>query len=89
VVAIRAAKIDAELAGIAVQAVMAAMQAQIDAIVRGNPTTAIVAQIGDTWESMAVRTVGSVEAAQTLRDLNNVLAGTKPVPGRKYQVPSQ
>lgn len=88
VVNMTAAKIDADIASQAILAVMADMQAQIDTIVRGNPTTIVTAQTGDTWESIAARTLGSVDAAQTIRDLNNVLGGAKPVPGRKYQVPS-
>jgi hypothetical protein len=88
IINLTAAKADADLASSALLAVLADMNAQIAAVRRGRVQTLYAAQLGQTWEQIALATLGSVDGAQALRDINGIRFGTQPQPGRKYQIPA-
>lgn len=67
---------------------LATMQNQVDLASRGNASTAVQAQLGDTWETIATRTMGGPDGGRPLRDQNSVRHGSRPMPGKRYIVPS-
>lgn len=70
-------------------ALIAAMQNQIDLTQRGDVASSYTAQGNDTWESIARRTLGSVDGARALKNLNGIRYGQLPVPGKVYTVPKR
>lgn len=47
----------------------------------------VVAVTGDTWESLAARTVLGIDGASRIRALNGIHGGTQPTPGKEYVLP--
>lgn len=68
---------------------IAEMQGQISATTRGNIKQLVQAQDGDTWESIATRTMGGPDGSRSIRDMNAVRHGRQPLGGQKYTIPSQ
>jgi hypothetical protein len=82
-------KIASDEANTNFQALLADMENQIRAATRGNVSSVCVAQTGDTWESLAYTSMGSIDGARQLKAMNGVTDSTGPIPGRQYTVPSQ
>jgi hypothetical protein len=82
-----AAKIASDNAVRNFMALLSEMQNQIDRATRGTTDTTVQAQDGDTWESIATRMLGGPQGARSIKDMNGVRYGTKPVPGRVYHIP--
>lgn len=68
-------------------ALIADMQTSIAQAQRGQVSTAIAAQDGDTWESIATRSFGGPGAARSIKDMNGVRYGQRPQPGKTYHIP--
>lgn len=56
---------------------------------RGDAPRAVVAQRGDTWESLASRYYGGASGADALRQANGARFGEQPEPGRNLKIPSR
>lgn len=76
-----------DLAAIDVLALLADLDVQARRAEQGRTFRTIVAREGDTWEDIARRELGSADAAQSIKDANNVRYGEKPVGGRSYLIP--
>lgn len=81
-------KTSSDLAILNFLALMADMLNAIDGVMRGKATTAVVAQLGDTWEAIALRTMGGVDGARAIKDMNGIRGGAQPIAGKKYTIPS-
>jgi hypothetical protein len=68
-------------------ALLGQMEAQINMNLRGTPKTAYTAQMGDTWESIGERVLGSADAGRAIKDMNGIRYGVVPVPGTQYSIP--
>ena len=68
-------------------ALLGVMQAQIDMQRRGTPTTAYIAQTGDTWESIGERIMGSADLGRSIRSMNGIRYGVMPQAGASYSIP--
>ena len=88
VVRFQSVKIASDRACAALLAVMAYFQAQVTLYLRGRTRTAYTAIDGDTWESIALRMLGAIDAAQAIRQANGITFGGKPVGGKNYQIPA-
>lgn len=88
-IALGATKLQSDIANTALLALLADIQAQVQAFIRGRTQKSYTAVFGDTWESIALVTLGSVSAAQDMRQANGVQYGELPIPGKSYNVPSQ
>lgn len=82
-------KIESDAAIQNFQALLADMENQIRAVTRGNAQAVAVAQLGDTWEALAFRSMGSIDGSRALKSMNGVTDSSPPIPGRKYTVPAQ
>ena len=87
VTVVAAAKAAADLATANLLGLIADMQNEIDKAQRGQFKTAHSAQSGDTFESIAKRTMGGSDSASAIRNMNGIRYGQKPVPGRQYTIP--
>jgi hypothetical protein len=87
VVSFTAAKQQSDIAMAKFLALLAQMYVQVEMVRRGTPTSAYVAQAGDTWESAAERLMGSADGGRQLRAMNGIVYGQLPVPGVSYSVP--
>lgn len=83
-----AARAFAEDATIELLALAADMESRLSTVEVSRAFVAIVAKLGDTWESLATQVLGSPGAAQLLRDANDITYGEQPQPGRSYLVPA-
>lgn len=81
------AKASADAATTDMLALIAEMQLAIELRLRGEAASAHAAQDGDTWEKIALRAMGSPEAARAVRAMNGAKYGAKPHPGRIYTIP--
>jgi hypothetical protein len=87
VVSFTTAKAQSDAAMAQFLALLAQMYVQVEMVRRGTPTSAYVAQAGDTWESAAERLMGSADGARKLRSMNGIVYGQLPVAGVSYSVP--
>jgi hypothetical protein len=88
VINFQASKVQSDRASAALLAVMAYLQSQVRFYLRGATRTAYTAVAGDTWETIALATLGAIDAAQAIRDANGVTFGQQPVGGKNYQIPA-
>jgi hypothetical protein len=68
-------------------ALIASMQQAIARVSRGQVAQGYQGQMGDTWESVGLRLMGSADGGRAIRDMNGIQYGTAPVPGRRYTIP--
>ena len=85
--ALTATKASADANAANLLALIASMQAQIDATTRGTQASAVQAGMTDSWESIAIRTLGGADGARAIRDMNGIRFGARPVPGKTYTIP--
>jgi hypothetical protein len=78
---------DGDLAAIDILALLADLDVQARRAEQGRTFKTIVAREGDTWEDIARRELGSADAAQSIKDANNIRYAEKPFGGRSYLIP--
>lgn len=85
--AILDAKTTSDVATTNLLALIAEMQNDMDRTSRGQATAAHAAQDGDTWETIATRTLGSPDGARAIKHMNSIRYGKRPQPGKVYILP--
>lgn len=88
VISLQSAKIQADIATTTLLALIADMNLLIQSFTRGDVTSIYTAGQSDTWESIALVQLGSVDGAQAIKSLNGIQYGAQPVAGRRYQMPT-
>lgn len=88
-ITLQATKVQSDVANTALLALMAYLQSQVQQYLRGATGTAYTAIDGDTWESISLATLGAIDAASQIRDLNGITGGDAPLSGKRYQIPQR
>ncbi|HEY2517099.1 MAG TPA: hypothetical protein VGI39_39775 [Polyangiaceae bacterium] len=66
---------------------LAALDLQAEIAQQGTPDRTYLVSGGDTWESIALTTLGSSEKARALQDANRARYGMQPFVGQRLHVP--
>ena len=82
-----AARIEAEYQALAIAALLADIDRDVEIILLGRQQTTCVATAGDTWESLSTRYFGGPSKAAALRQATGALYGAQPQAGRVVQIP--
>jgi hypothetical protein len=80
-------KAAADAANANMLALIADMRTQLLVVQRGQPQTAYVPNPSDTWESISISRLGGVDGAASIRAMNGIRYGNRPVPGKKITIP--
>jgi nucleoid-associated protein YgaU len=82
-----ATRAEAECEALAMAALLAAVDRDVEIIQKGRQATTCIATAGDTWESLSTRYYGGPSKADTLRKANGAQYGAQPQAGRLLQIP--
>lgn len=81
------ARAESAAATLAIAALLADVDRDVEVIQRGRTRTTHDAAAGDTWESLSTRYYGGPSKADALRKANSARYGERPSPGRRVQIP--
>jgi hypothetical protein len=70
-------------------ALMADLQGSVTKATRGTTKSAVQAQLGDSWETIANRSLGGPDGGRAMRLINTVRHGAPPQAGKTYIVPKK
>ena len=82
-----ATRTEAEYQALAMAALLADIDRDVEIIQQGQQQTTYVATTGDTWESLSTRYFGGPSKADALRKANGAQYGAQPQAGRLLQIP--
>lgn len=83
----QAARAEASYQALAVAALLADTDRDVEVIQQGRQQTTCIAVAGDTWESLSTRFYGGPSKADVLRKANGAQYGARPHAGRLLQIP--
>lgn len=82
-----ASRMSTDVSTLRILAILDEMDREAQLSQRGRTLSMYIAQLGDTWESIATAYFGGPDSAGVIRDANGIKYGALPIPGHSYQVP--